>query len=125
MNRHKASISAIFFLFFLSGSFAQQDLLGKYTGAYITPSSRKDVSNGVLVQIASIEGGKVTGSFKLYGGSCVGDYALRGRFSGDQFTLRVEAGERQGCGTVRLLLTAKSGKLVGTYGKYDIELFKE
>jgi len=124
MNRLNASVSGICFLLFFSLSFAQQDLLGNYSGTFVVEGSRKSTSIGVQMQIASVEGGNVTGGFKLIGGGCAGDYALSGKLSGDQFALRTGPSEKQGCGNVGMKLTAKGGKLTGTYGKYEIELSK-
>jgi len=124
MNRHNASIAGICFLLFSTFSFAQQDLLGNYSGTFVVEGSRKNVSIGVQMQIASVEGGNVTGSFKQIGGACAGDYALSGKLAGDQFALRTGPSEKQGCGNGGLKLTAKGGKLAGTYGKYELELSK-
>lgn len=125
MNRHKASRAAVGLLLFCSASLAQQDFLGTYAGTFISEGSRNNVTNGVVVQIVSIERGNVTGTFKMVGGSCVGDYPIDGKLSGDRLRLRMGPGTKLGCGNALLILNAKSGKLVGTFRRYDIELTKE
>jgi hypothetical protein len=122
-NSHAAGLGACILLF-SSVAFAQQDLPGTYTGTFSVESSRQRYTNGLELQIASVEIEKVAGKLKVIGGDCAGDYAVSGKYSNSHLVLRLSEAEKLGCSKGRLALTVRDGKLVGKFGPFDTELSK-
>ena len=81
-------------VFMLSGPvFAQQTLLGKYSGSFMQTASRGDINIGITLEILSVDGDIVTGkAIRSQGGagrsSCHGEYPVEGKVKGDALSLR-------------------------------------
>jgi hypothetical protein len=118
-------VAGIASLLFPAGAYAQQELLGTYKGEYKFELQRHGtMSEEVVLVITGIENGNVTGTFKAVGQDCAGDYTVAGKVAKGRFTLKRSAGAITGCGNDALLLNSVNGKLVGSVGKYHIELSK-
>src|SRR5262245_33097274 len=74
---------------------AQQDLVGKYSGRYVSTggSVRSESSVGVTLEITAVEGATVHGKMNRFGNPtggrqspCNGEYMMEGRLKGDQLT---------------------------------------
>ena len=120
----------------LSGPvFAQQTLLGKYTGTFVQTGGRGGESTtGIALEILSVDGDNVAGKAirapAARGGrsTCHGEYPVEGMVKGDTLELRgtekgikaIGAGDCQ----MTLRLTVDGNKLVGTVNKSQAQLSK-
>ena len=122
-------------VFMLSGPvFAQQTLLGKYSGSFVQTSQRGDLSTGITLEILSVDGDSVAGKAirapRAGGGrsTCHGEYPVEGKVKGDTLELRgtekgikaIGAGDCQ----MTLRLTVDGNKLVGTINNSKAQLSK-
>ena len=123
-GRSRVSEFGACILLFSAVSFAQQELLGTYSGIFIVQGSVKINSMGLVLQITRVESENMAGKLQVIGGSCSGDYSVGGKFSNSQLTLRTATGAILGCGDRALVLTVRDGKLVGQFGPFDVELSK-
>jgi hypothetical protein len=104
---------------------ADQDLKGTYKGEYKFELQRHGTeTEEVTLAITSVENGNVTGTFKAVGQDCSGDYTISGKAAKGKLTLKRGAGPMAGCGNDNLILSLVAGKLIGSVGKYHIELSK-
>jgi hypothetical protein len=119
-------VAGIASLLFPAGAYAQQELLATYKGEYKFELQRHGtMTEEVILAITSIENGNVTGTLKAAGQDCAGDYTVSGKLTKGKFTLKRSAGAITGCGNDALLLNSANDKLVGSVGKYHIELSKQ
>ena len=107
---------------------AQQELIGTYKGSYQTDTlgtkGRGVVTIGLNLEIVSLDDGKVAAKFTQLAGNCRGSYAANGSYKDNVFNLLLAQGELPGCGNFRSVLKVEGGKLVGKYGKQDVEMSK-
>lgn len=102
---------------------AEQDLKGTYRGGYKFELQRHGTeTEQITLAITSVENGNVTGTLKAVGQDCSGDYTVSGKVAKGKFTLKRSAGPMVGCGNDNLILSFVAGKLIGSVGKYHIEL---
>lgn len=109
-----------------SAAFAQDSLIGRYTGSYSFAGTTGDTLLGVTLVIASVEGGEIKGTVDLNSrGACAGTYPMQGTLKEGALRLRGKGGRAGDCG-FGLDLTQQDGKLVGTVGvkKTPIQLSK-
>lgn len=102
--------------------YAQQGLLGTYTGAFRERGGEIPRRVSAILEITSAENGKLAGKFKLSGGSCGGDYVIDGAYQDSKLEMRTSEGALRGCGKDTLVLVPQDNKLVGTIGAESIEL---
>ena len=63
---------------------AQENLVGDWNGTYrYRGGSSRDIDIGIELKIAKVEGSLVTGTARTLGGSCAGEYQLRGKLDGN------------------------------------------
>jgi hypothetical protein len=116
-------------VFALSGPvFAQQTLLGKYSGSFTQTSRLSNVSVGLSLEILSVDGDTVKGKAVRYAigkGACAGEYPVEGNVKGDVLELKAtqKGGPSGDCG-MTLRLTVEGNKLVGTMNDFNTQLSK-
>ena len=102
--------------------YGQQDLTGKYSGSYETesksPGARggSSIIIGVELEIASLDGDKVTGTWRFLKGFCTGVYTFSGSYQGNRLQAKTVEGPKQGCGNYQLSFALDGGKWVGKFG---------
>ncbi len=116
-------------LFFSVSVFAQEALVGKYSGAFTQPTRNGDQQVGLTLEISSVEGGAVKGTAVRMAppgrGGCRGEYPVEGTVKGNELTLKAtEKGGPAGDCNVNLKLTVEGNKLVGTMGQFKTTLSK-
>ena len=79
---------------------------------------------GVELEIASLDGEKVTGTWRFLKGGCAGDYTFSGSYQGNRLQAKTVEGSKQGCGNYRLAFALDGGKLVGKFGGRELVLAK-
>jgi hypothetical protein len=110
---------------------AQESIGGKYSGGYMVRVNQGDQRVSLMLEILSVEGGKVTA--KALRGAvgnagpgliCAGEYQMVGTYENN--TLRIKSVSGPGGGDCRLgfILVAEGNKLKGTVGKFEVELSK-
>ena len=109
--------------------FAQQALLGKYTGTYIAKISSGERAMGLTLEITAVDGDIVKGkAFRtafVPRPPCNGNYPMEGKLKGDSLVLRAtEKGGPLGDCTMTLRLTVEGDKLVGTMNGVKARLSK-
>ena len=124
----KAIFSACILLVFSDPAFAQQSLVGKYTGGVSeVPTPIGNQQFGLTLEILTTSGNTVTGKAEFFTpGACGGEYPVAGKRKGDTLTLRAtkKGGAAGDCG-LRLELTVEGDKLVGTMNrKFPAQLSK-
>ena len=117
-------IGLIACLFVVNGLFAQQSLVGKYSGNYLTPSSRGEQSWGFELEITSEENGIVKGLAKRHGSVCYGESPMEGTYKNGKLVMRGKLATRGGECVNTLNVTAEGNTLVGKLGSFPIELRK-
>jgi len=115
---------------FASSLYAQESLGGKYSGGYMQKTRQGDQLVTVVLEITSVESGKVkakavrgavgnTGP----GFTCAGEYQMEGTYANDKLVIKSVSGPGADC-TLGFMLVAEGNKLKGTSGKRDVELSK-
>jgi len=111
--------------------YAQDSLLGKYSGSYMGSSARS-AAQGLTLEITSIDGETVKGVASRFSqsrsggsGDCTGNYPMEGTIKGDQLVLRSteKSGRAESCSTT-LRLKVEGNKLAGTMNKSTATLSK-
>lgn len=105
------------FVFACGSVYAQDSLVGKWSGSFSIQTSRGEIKVGVELTIASVENGKVKGTATSYSKSCGGQYEMQGTYQDDKLALK-SANKSGGAGDCwfGLKLTVDGNKLVGTTG---------
>jgi hypothetical protein len=124
----KLQLTACFFAIAICGMgsvFAQESLVGKYTGNYEVATPRGNFRVGVTLVIDGVEDGKVKGAATLHQGNCRGDYPLEGTVKDEVIGLRSTAkgGPAGDCG-FGFKGKVEGNRLVGNMGKYEVEFRK-
>jgi len=106
--------------------YAQESLIGKYSGTYTTTSVRKggEIRIGVDLTISSVENGIVKGMTQRHAGPCKGEYPVEGTYKDDKLILKSSKGGPADDCTTSLQLVSEGNKLKGTLGRSPIELSK-
>ncbi len=124
----KMNILGVCLLFLYGSVFAQEALVGKYSGSWVYPSNRGDVSGTLALEVTSVDGetvkGKATRAAQIYGG-CDGEYPVAGTLKGNELTLRstTKGGRARDC-NLTARFTVEGNKLVGTLGQFKATLSK-
>ena len=123
-------IAAVSALLFSCPVLAQQTLLGKDSGSFSNPDSRRgNVVTGISLEILSVDGDVVSAKAVRASprgrSSCAGEYQLMGKVRGDILVLKSieKAGSAGDCG-LNVRLTVDGDKLVGTINRFDAQLSK-
>src|SRR4051812_25741404 len=116
----KASLRAISFAVLVSAPacpYAQDQLLGKYTGNFITTTRTgggTPRSFGLELIIEGVENGVVKAALAFHGINCFGNYPMEGKLNGDQLQLRAtRKGGLGGDCQIELTGTVEGNKIVG------------
>jgi hypothetical protein len=98
-------------------SYAQESLLGTYTGSDVFPSARGDTSIGVKLVITSVAASAVSGQVELGGRACGGDYPVQGKYEDNRLVMTAIAkgGSASDC-SFSFDVAVNGNKLVGTTG---------
>jgi hypothetical protein len=103
----------------------QEGLTGKYTGSFVAQVFGRDVDVGLTIVISSVQEGRVTGVATMGGQSCGGDYPFEGYLKGKELGVRSNVkGGRAGDCTFGMLGTLEGNKIVGTMGRYPLQVSK-
>ena len=106
-------------------SFAQESLLGTYSGSIeIMPQSGRSFNAPLKLVITGAENGKLSGKFWQGAGGCNGDFPFGGTYEGTALVVKLDESVKQGCGTNPMNLNLQGGKLVGKWGIYELNLSK-
>ena len=120
-------LGGVLVLWIASAAFAQQTLLGTYSGSYsaTTFSGSNPIEVRLTLDITSLEDGIVKGKGMNYSRPCYGEYPLEGILKGNELKLDAtrKGGPAGDCG-MSLRLTVDGNKLVGTMGKWNARLSK-
>jgi hypothetical protein len=106
---------------------AQGSLVGDWSGSYkYRGATSRDVNIGIELKIASVEGNVVTGSAKTSGGSCTGEYQMRGKLDGNNLGMisTNTAGAAGDC-KFGFRATVDGNSIKGTVGNSDMTLTKK
>ena len=104
-------------------SYAQESLVGTYKGSFAASvAGGRSINVGVSLDISTAADGKIAGKMIHFGGQCRGEYAAAGTYEGAKLDIKVAEGVVKDCGKYSVIVTAQGNKLVGTLGKYNIEL---
>ena len=105
-----------------SSSYAQDSLIGKYSGSYLgTQGGRRW---GFDLNITSVDNGTVKATAFRNGRECRGDIQYEGTYKANQLTLRrIGGGAASDCPS-DLNLVSEGGKLTGTLESLSIQLAK-
>jgi len=107
-------------------SHSQQGLVGTYTGQFLEPQAHGTPKpQYVILEIAKAENGKLAGKVNLANFDCRGDYVVEGAYEGDKLRMQTSEGTLRGCGLQDLILTVQGGKLVGSFGRPQIEFSRK
>ena len=103
--------------------FAQDSIVGRYTGSFDFQTNQGLQKVGVTVVIDSVEDGRVKGTATMGGRACAGDYPVEGTLKGSELAVRsTRKGGPAGDCSFAFRGTAEGSRLVGRMGKYDVEL---
>jgi len=94
-------------------AYAQQPIVGKYSGKVDNPRGRGGGGNVDLV-ITSVDDGVVKGTSKSYQGKCADEYPLEGQLEDKKLTLKATKVGRLADCIIRYDLTVEGNTLVGT-----------
>jgi hypothetical protein len=120
---------AIGFALSISAGFlyAQESLVGKYSGSFSVQIQQGVVAVPVTLQITSVDNGNVKATaFRQAVGNrgpimyCGGEYQMAGTYKSNRLVLKSISGPSD-C-TLGFVLATEGNKLTGTVGKYEIVL---
>jgi len=123
-------VAGLVFSIFTGSLFAQESLVGKYSGGFMTRVTQGDQLVTLVLEITSVEGGKVkakalrgaVGNFGP-GVACAGEYQMEGTYENNKLVIKSVAGPGGDC-RLGFVLVAEGNKLKGRFGKRDVELSK-
>ncbi len=96
---------------------AQDSLLGTYSGSYMGRGPMGDTQVGVQLIVVSVDDGLVKGTAKQFGGPCVGEYPMQGKFEDNKLVMKATAkGGRAGDCSFSFNGVREGNKLVGATG---------
>ena len=106
-----------FVLLFASSAQAQQSpLIGKYRGAFETPTSAgRPITLSTDIEIASAENGRIKGTTTIWArGSCGGTFPIEGTYEGNKLQFVVTEGSKvRGCDPAQFNMVAEGNRLAG------------
>ena len=106
-------------------AWAQADVTGKYSGSLVAQYQGRDTNVGLAMVISSAENGRVKGVATLNGGPCLGDYPFEGFLKGTEIGVRSNTkGGRAGDCEFGMRGTLEGNRIIGTYGRYPLQLTK-
>ena|SRR5688572_19887142 len=106
---------------------AQENLVGDWSGAYrFTGVSGRDIDIGIELKIAKVEGSLVTGTARAIGGSCAGEFQMRGKLDGKNLGMLSTntAGSAGDC-KFGFRATIDGNTIKGRVGNYDMTLTRK
>jgi hypothetical protein len=115
---------------FAAPLYAQESLGGKYSGTIMFPTKQGELLAPVVLEIMSVEDGKVKA--KAYRGpvgnsgppmTCGGNYQMEGTYANNKLVIKSVSGPLSDC-VLNFVLVAEGNKLKGTVGKREVELSK-
>jgi hypothetical protein len=120
--------AAVVFVAGHASTYAQDTLMGKYSGNYEVQSPTRGVeTRGMDLVIENIENGNVQGTVTrhLRGGGCRGATPVEGTLKDNQLVLKGKGGVTADC-AINLRLVSQGNKLTGTSGAGErrVELSK-
>lgn len=106
-------------------AYAQDVVTGKYSGYFTVQTIGGDRNVGLSITLASVEGDVAKGTGTMYSGACAGDYPFEGTVKDGEvrFVSKTKGGRAGDCG-FGFRGKLEGNKLVGKFGKYDVELRK-
>jgi hypothetical protein len=127
----KLAVAAGLVLSVCTGSlYAQESLGGKYSGSYMQTTNQGDKPATVVLEITSVESGKVKAKAvrgavgnRGPGVACAGEYQMEGTYANNKLVIKSVSGPAVDCG-LGFVLVAEGNKLKGTVGKREVELSK-
>ena len=95
--------------------YAQDPLIGKYTGSAAPVSNQREVA--LELEIREVAEGRVKATVKRFRGTCTGEFPMEGNREGDRVVLKTipKDASQDGCG-MTLQLKPEGSRLVGTIG---------
>ena len=97
--------------------YAQDSVVGKYSGSVSRATVKGEMQVGLDLVIASVDNGAVKGSATSYAKNCGGAFPIEGTYVGNSMDIKSTAsfGSAGDC-ALHLLLRAEGNKLVGETG---------
>jgi hypothetical protein len=110
---------------FSQSAFAQETLIGQWSGGYFHKGVNMNVA--MELEITSVEGDLVRGNLKEFSRTCGGDYAMVGKIEGKSLGLRaVKPGGPRGDCAFGFRATMDGSKMTGLVGgTHDLTLTKK
>ena len=97
-------------------AYAQDSLIGKYSGSYTSRVSSGERQTGIELTISSVEGENVKGVVMRHTQRyCRGEFPVEGNLKDNRLVLRGKGGSTEDC-SITLRLTPDGNKLTGTLG---------
>lgn len=106
---------------------AQENLVGDWSGTYrYTGATTRDIDIGIELKIAKVDGPLVTGSARTTGGTCAGEYQMRGKLDGQNLGM-ISTNTAGAAGDCKFGFRAKieGSAMTGTVGTYNMRLSKK
>ena len=121
------SISGIGFVLLSCSSlaYAQQEIVGTYSGSYSVSGVNHPMRYTGTLTIAGVENGKVAGKFNIDANVCSGDYPIQGTYQDGKLELRTGDGSMRGCGQDAINMILQGDRVVGTIGGFNASLGKK
>jgi hypothetical protein len=121
----RAFVIGAAFCTFAMSAFAQENLLGKWSGSYVYTGTT-DMNIGLDLEITSVEGNVVKGVAKNYARACAGDYQMSGKIDGAILgMLSTNSGGAKGDCKLGFRVTVEGSKMTGKIGTYDLTFTKK
>ena len=99
-------------------AYAQEALVGKYTGSMAATAAHGGnvVQVGIVIDITSAENGRLKGTITNTGQTCGGTFPMEGGYRDNSLKFAMlEGGGVQGCRPLRFVGAAEGNKLVGKF----------
>jgi hypothetical protein len=88
-NMVKSIVAGVAICMLSVSAHAQENLVGKWSGAYVWTAMGGGIRVGLDLEITSVEGSRVTGLLKNHStGNCRGDYEMVGKLEGNALATR-------------------------------------
>jgi hypothetical protein len=125
-----AAATTLGLVVFSVSSHAQENLVGKYAGAFNLPSqSRGVLPIAISLEITSAADGKLKATASRShnnkaGQGCAGEYKLEGSYQGNKIDMTSEPGGAAKDCIMNLHLVAEGNRLKGKMGQSDVDFSK-
>lgn len=103
---------------------AQDSIVGDWSGNYrYVGATTRDIDIGIELKIVSVQGSLVTGTVRTIGGSCAGEYQMRGKLDGKNLGM-ISTNTAGSAGDCKFGFRAviDGTRMKGTVGTYDMTL---